>query len=80
MTIFSLPSLPPSSCMYTLTPSLTVSVLVRMLQPLCEMADKVKEEISLGYTDLFISDLNEQGEPLRTAQTQAFSDTGTKVF
>ena len=78
MTNLHLPTSPLPT--YTLTPSLTVSVLARTLQPLCEMADKVKEEISLRYTDHFISDLNEQGEPLRAAQTQALSDTGTKVF
>ena len=43
------------------------------------MADKVKEEFSLRYTDHHITNLNEQGKPLRPVQPQLSSNTGTNV-
>ena len=60
--------------------SLTIPGLACSLQPLCEVADKVKEEITLRYTDHFVADFNKQGEPLRAAQAQTLSYAGTEVL
>ena len=59
------------------TSSLTIPDL---LQTLCEVANKVKEEVFLGYANHHVTDLNKHREPLRAVQTQMFSNATTYVF
>ena len=42
---------------------LTISGLACSFEPVCEMTDKVEEEVSIWYADHFVTDLDEEGEP-----------------
>ena len=62
------------------THTLTILPLTSSLQPLREMADKIKEEVTLGNTDDLITDLNEEREPLSTPQSQALGNSLTEFL
>ena len=44
------------------------------------MTNKVKEEVSIRYTDHFVADLDKEGKPLGCLEAQALSDVGTELL
>ena len=59
---------------------LTISGLTGSLEPISEVTHKIKEEITVWYTDHFVADLYKQRESFCSLQTQALSNGGAELF
>ena len=59
---------------------LTISGWPRLLDPVCEMTDEVKEEISLRDADHFVSDFNKQTEAFTGPQVESLPDILTEIL
>ena len=51
-----------------------------LLNPVCQMADKVEEEVTLRHRDHLVGDLDEQGEALGRPQVQPLRDVAAEVL
>ena len=59
---------------------LTVSGRSSLLNPVCEVADKVKEEVALRNTDDLVGDLDKQTKALAGPKVEPLGDVLAEIF